>query len=485
MASVLSVPLLLAVGLAVDYSQALRARSHMQELADGGALALASSREKDRSKLLRMADDYVRSNAAAGVFETLEIETLDSSRPDRIALGLDGTVSTSFMGLANIETLDVRALAVAVRGVSGTVEVALVLDNTDSMNQDNKIGTLKTAAKNLVEELFKNKEAKVRVALVPYAEEINVGMKNRKAPWALVPDDYSKTTTTTTTKEGYWFQPTKRTDECLKWREAGSRQIEKDGVMVTETWPRSCQEWKYVNVGDRVWKEPSTTTATTTTAFKWFGCVGMRVDKGKVLLDDLSPAVRYPGIMADKQKCLTEILPLTDSQSTVAKAVDGMITSRPGYTPNTYIPGGMTWGVNVLSPDEPFDEGAAYDDKNVKPRKVIVLMTDGLNTMRVNTTGTLNTDFLKGGAIVGDTTSANAAQRVQVNADTTALCTYAKAKKIEIFTVAFKVDDGPAKTMLQSCATDAEHYYDASNSAALLAAFTDIAQSLVRVRLAE
>jgi hypothetical protein len=55
---------------------------------------------------------------------------------------------------------------------------------------------------------------------------------------------------------------------------------------------------------------------------------------------------------------------------------------------------------------------------------------------------------------------------------------------IEIFTVAFKVDDAAARTMLQGCATDAQHYYDASDPEALLVAFAGIAQSLRQVRLA-
>jgi hypothetical protein len=46
------------------------------------------------------------------------------------------------------------------------------------------------------------------------------------------------------------------------------------------------------------------------------------------------------------------------------------------------------------------------------------------------------------------------------------------------------VDDGDAKTMLQGCATDAQHYYDAANSEALAQAFSGIAQSLTNVRLA-
>jgi hypothetical protein len=55
---------------------------------------------------------------------------------------------------------------------------------------------------------------------------------------------------------------------------------------------------------------------------------------------------------------------------------------------------------------------------------------------------------------------------------------------VEIFSIAFMVGDGGAKTMLQNCATDAEHYYDATDSAALAAAFAGIGQSLTNVRRA-
>jgi len=50
--------------------------------------------------------------------------------------------------------------------------------------------------------------------------------------------------------------------------------------------------------------------------------------------------------------------------------------------------------------------------------------------------------------------------------------------------VAFMVDDAAAKTMLETCATDSEHYFDASDPDKLLAAFSGIAQSLSQVRLA-
>ena len=480
-----ALPLVLSAGMAVDYSRYLSAGRHLQEIADATSLALAGAENRDDATLRDMATKFITANYTADRVGPIEISSLAISDDD-IDLHLKASMKTSFMGIAGIDYMDVIGNSLAVRAVTGSVEVALVLDNTESMNYDNKIGTLKTAAGNLVKELYKNKDANVRIALVPYAEQINIGTSNRNASWVSVPNDYDKVVTTTTpAKDGYWTQPMKNTSECKTWKEAGSRQVEKDGIWITETWPRSCSAYVQVPNGPEKWVAPvPEKTTTTTTKYRWFGCVGSRVVSKKLVLDDLSPAVKYPGYVTTGQKCLTEIVPLTDKEATVQAAVTGMITSRSGYVPQTYIPGGMMWGINVLSDTAPYDQGLAYDTANINPRKVIVLMTDGLNTRRVNVTGTLNLDYLNGGALVGDTNTANDAQRTATNTDTTTLCNYAKAKNIEIFTVAFKVDDGDAKTMLQGCATNAEHYYDASDPEKLLAAFSGIARSLSVVRLA-
>jgi hypothetical protein len=69
--------------------------------------------------------------------------------------------------------------------------------------------------------------------------------------------------------------------------------------------------------------------------------------------------------------------------------------------------------------------------------------------------------------------------------DTSKLCDYAKSKKIEVFTVAFAVTDADTKTMLQGCASGSDHYYDATDSAALAAAFQAIGQSLTSLRLSQ
>ena len=154
-----------------------------------------------------------------------------------------------------------------------------------------------------------------------------------------------------------------------------------------------------------------------------------------------------------------------------------MVINIGSYKPYTYIPAGLIWGQNVLSQSEPLNQGKAYDPKNKLPRKVAVLMTDGENTLRFR-----NSD----GRHIQPSSNATTAKGEikKTNEVTKAICDDMKANKIEIYTVAFMVTDPDAKQLLENCATDASHYYDASDPAKLLAAFSGIAQSLAQVRLA-
>ena len=71
-----------------------------------------------------------------------------------------------------------------------------------------------------------------------------------------------------------------------------------------------------------------------------------------------------------------------------------------------------------------------------------------------------------------------------VNNKAKSLCTGMKAKSITVYTVGFDLgNDTTAKTMLQNCATDSTHFYDADNGDALKAAFRDIALKISALRI--
>lgn len=469
--AVASLPLILAAGVAVDYTRYLSAEKHLQDVADAAALAIAASDETDETKLGALADSFVSGNYSGSRIHELSVASLEIGE-DQVDLAVKGRLPTTFMGIVNYDWLDVNASSLAVRAVTGSVELALVLDNTWSMSEKDssgttKIATLKKAAGSLVTELMGNPKADVSIGLVPYADYVNVGTKYRNESWLSVPDDYD-----VDPKPKVCEIKDVTTTPCLEYAPKYSCTTYVDGVPQNSTCGGQCVK----NGTPYTEKKEVCSGGGSVTKYRWYGCIGSRMS-GTTRLNDGSPAVTYPGYVETSQKCLNPIVPLSKNKASLASAIDGMIINISSYKPYTYIPAGMIWGVNLLSPTAPFKEAGAYDAKNVAPRKAIVLMTDGENTLRFNSGNGRH-------ASLSSNASTAATQLAQTNADTKAICDYAKTNKIEIFSVAFMVDNADAKSILEYCATDTEHYFDASDPDKLMAAFSGIARSLSQVRLA-
>ncbi|MGO4642398.1 pilus assembly protein TadG-related protein [Mesorhizobium sp. 2RAF45] len=470
------VPLVLTVGFAVDYSRLVAAHSRLQTVADAAALAVAGSKETDQARIREMAEAFVAANQTDQTLEGTKISSLSGSNTN-VDIALTAKLPMTFMRLARFDTMDVGVSALATRGVSGSFEIGLVLDNTWSMSEKDsrgtaKIDTLKNAATNLVTQLFAVSDAKVKVALIPYADYVNVGIQNRAASWLSVPGDYSttpapKTCKTLTTKT-----------VCLTSAPTYACTKTVDGVVEPATCGGGCTKSESQTVAPY----QSCTGGGSPANYTWFGCVGSRMKTPEKQLPDRltdnNPSDKYPGYLDTTQKCLNPIVPLTTNKLGILTAINSMVINiGSSYKPNTYIPAGLIWGQNMLSPTEPFSEGGDYDASNASPRKVIVLMTDGKNTLRFNQSDGKHVALSSGA-------SAAALQIKQANTESTDICSYIKSHNIEVFTVAFMVDDSDARQMLADCATDPTHFYDASDAERLLTAFQGIGDSLKQVRLA-
>lgn len=474
MASLSLIPIMLAMGMAVDYVRLRNAQAHLQELADGAVLASAASRENTLDKLRDIAEKQYLANFSdkrSGAISVRNFTADDNS----VRMTLQSSIPMMFMQVIGIRTADVSAVAAADRSI-GNLEVALVLDNTWSMSDKDssggtKLDSLKSAALSLVDEVTKEGKDSVKISVVPYTDYVNVGISNRNKPWLNVAADYSKApstpeTCTTVTETKSCKKKPLATYSCPKIV---------DGVEKPQTCTETCPPADVVTTPV---VPPKTTCVTNKpTYYAWYGCVGSRFE-GTLRQSDASPAKPYPGILTTSQLCMTPIVPLTSNKTTVVAAIKAMVFKLGSYEPYTYIPAGVVWGLNVLSQSEPFSEGAAYDARNRAPRKAMVLMTDGENTRRfVSSNGTHTAP--------SGTAAAIATQLKASNDDTVAICKNAKANGIEIFSVAFMVDDANAKTLLESCATDAEHYFDATDAKKLKESFEKIGQSLRVVRLTQ
>ena len=477
---ILAIPLMLSVGLGVDYARYLRAQAHLQSLADAASLAMAASRSPDEASLRKIGDDFIAANSSDKDLDHVRVASLTGTT-EKVDLTLEATLPTTFMALANIDTMNVHANSLAIRAVSGSVEVSLVLDNTWSMSEmadasTTKIAALKKAASDLVNEVFKDNDAPIKVGLVPYADYVNVGTQNRGASWLNIPADYS------VTHKGSCQTITSKQGACLAYAPQKTCTSNTDGIISTYQCGGGCTKYA-ADVPVTPYQSCSNDYVTN---YTWYGCVGSRANGQDPILSDEHPSRRYPGYLDTSQHCLNPIVPLTDNKNTLVSAINNLIINIGGYKPSTYIPAGIMWGINELSPSAPLTEAQAYDPDNVKPRKVMVLMTDGYNTLQFRASD---------GRHVGFDANKEADERAQSNANAAALCDYAKKRKIEIFSVAFIVSnptataddrakEDEARALLQGCAADAQHYYDATNSEALAQAFSGIAQSLTNVRLA-
>src|SRR5690606_6242268 len=107
----------------------------------------------------------------------------------------------------------------------------------------------------------------------------------------------------------------------------------------------------------------------------------------------------------------------------------------------TNVSEGLAWSYRVLSPGEPYTQGAPFNSDRTS--KFVVVFTDGENTVFGASKQAFNTSdygaygFLDQGRF--GTTNRGAAL-TNVNTMTKTMCTNLKAKQVEVFTVLLGAD---------------------------------------------
>lgn len=453
--SVSLIGILAAVGMAMDYGQVRSGQTTLQAQVDAAVLALGKSGAE--------TDDERRDVVMGSL---LENGYVPGSYIPQFSVTDDGAIrvwaSTDYnpmvMGLFGKSQVKINAEAESRIAKEAAVEIVMVLDTTGSMT-GTKLTSLKDAATGLVNSIAIYDDAEVKIGMVPFSNYVNVGTTPaiRNASWMDVPPDESYT-------ENYQYQPMRQTSAGTPATCTGTETYPvttyNDGVAVTEdrTHNTGCTGGTpatYENDGP---EETRTRTITNT----WHGCVGSRVDPLHTRDSDYS--TRVPGLM--NVYCANPLVPLTVNYGDMRNKITALSASQ-----NTYMPAGIMWGQRVLSSQIPYDEGTLV---GTNERKIMIVMTDGMNTMYLdenNHTASAPSDPGHNGNMV------------KTNKDTEDTCDVAKAAGTEIYTIAFEVTDVPTKKMLERCATDADHYYDATNSQELISVFRNIAAQIINVRL--
>ena len=488
--------LILLAGGGADYARVLAARSKLQAAVDSAALAAymhyAKNNSISTSKLRQYFDKHLRASLRSRFEQDIALgsEIMNLNRSTReLKVKVKAKFPTYFIRLVGIDSMDLN-ISSSVKASLNQTEVALVLDTTGSM-EGAKLAELKKAATkflNTIHAKLPGDRNTFKVAIVPFAQFVKVGKKYRNASWIKVDPDLILTKTVTEEDcPGY--------DRCVReewqtwkdcWWEGNPDSANRHRVCKTKSGMR-CVEWEWVPTGSC-----RNVTRTKKKKVKWLGCVGSR-DYPLNLKDEKYGSAKIPGVMnrarktshpktdyngwSGWNKCsmspLTPLMTLKDNKDTLISKIRSL--NADGYT---YIPVGLVWGWRVLSHKAPFTEGASDSEvKSKNVRKVIVLMTDGINTRSPST---------KSNRLYRDHRGQDTSYANQLLSE---LCGNIKATNpatgrpnAEIITVTFDVSDPTIKGLLRQCSTLGS--YDAK-SGQLEKVFERIADDLVELHLTE
>lgn len=481
------IPLLGFVGGAVDYAQAYRTRAKLQNAIDAAALTagreidMGATQEDAHAKAVSVLHSNLGEDFPGGVSANFTFNE------DEVTAIADMTLDTFVLGVIGMNTIDIGVTS-TVNIAGGTVEVALVLDNSGSMS-GSKIRDLKDAAKRLTQILFLNDRTRkgVKMGVVPFAAAVNVGPGYANASWMDRNGDSDIHDENFDPKKGRsGFKTRFELFDMLRgtsW--AGCVEVRPSPHDVTDSEPTG---------GDTLFV-PMFAPDEPDGGVLWSSYDNSYLEdgggscKGRVPDDDEEAQERVckydrawpsggrpgPNYMCDPWP----LQPLTRIQGQVISSIETM--EAEGMT---NIMEGVMWGWCILSPEEPFTEGLPYDEP--ENRKFMILMTDGANTH----TGTRNQNmsrysafgYAKNGRLRSPTSSTSRLVDA-MNGKTLEGCTNAKASGVIVFTIAFDLDDDDTVEMLRQCASGDSRAFSIDNGNALIELFEAIANEINRLRI--
>ena len=442
-----------AVGAAVDFQTAYSERSKLQSHLDAALLASVQQDFASVSEQQAFAQQFI--DQAYGVSPTAAKVTLKELNGAFHATA-DIAIPTSLLQIVGIGDVPIQ-VDTRVTALSGSPQdFALVLDVTDSMQGD-KIEALKVAANTLIENL--EGSAQTRFGVVPFAEYVNIGVSHGAAAGGLdIPEDEPAVTTCEMVPVQACVEvETQCTESCTK----EPTTCYSDGV------PYSCEKRQCTAVSSySCTKTECTPVATgemeeqcsTSRAKLWTGYVGSR--DGDLDREAAAGSNPIPALLgSEKWPERSPILPLTNQTQTVKDAIAALETNG-----ETYMAPGVLWGWRLLNAQAPFPNQS--DPKKVK--RIMVLMSDGINTVSKS-----DGSVWHGGKNRNDADEA-----------TLATCTAAKKDGVEIYTVAYDIDDLDGQALLRACATHPKKmFFLAVDSEELVGAFEAIGKSVGRFRI--
>ncbi|HEU5046961.1 MAG TPA: Tad domain-containing protein [Rickettsiales bacterium] len=546
--------LIAAAGVAIDMARVESAKDKLEKCLDTAGLA-AISKIGDTPNNMTVkhwiqhnVDKYFSVNCRFGYMGMGVIVTGAALSADGNELTLDAVTRqpTKLMSIAGIDSVTVTAHSVVRRAAGDSIELALVLDNTGSMDMRvdpsqtssaKKIDALKSATRMLINKLNLRNAATPNawIGIVPFSQAVNIGgtgspASTWNAGWVkhdnnnedfgpaegynTTCDAYNGRSSTTSGNSGYCTYPGTATHfRATHWYGCvGARAepydtsddtasaapfpvyefLSQSAADVANAYPQSSypqlyQDATYINKLANEWKfSPIRNPDGTTMSGTQYKSLLLNV----VNPATVPPASPYP--LGPNAYCPPAVTPLTHDRTALLTGISAM---QPGG--QTIIPVALAWGWRMLSPKwrgawggEMGQYGLPYDYNQKGKQKALVFVTDGYNYFFP---GSYTAYGKLADGQLGTKDEAKAEQ--ELDRRTLALCSAMKEQGIQIYTVAFGQSDNinsfaPAGAqaevngkLMQDCATSPRMYFFAPTNGKLNSAFDAIANSLLNPRV--
>ncbi len=505
MFGLLAIPMVLGVGVAIDVGRATTSRNNLQDALDAAGLAISHmSASSTTAQIQTAVNAWMKANmhdGSIGPNYTVSVSTSTQA----VVLTATASVTTTIGGLAGITQVPITANTTVKWGLSH-IELALVLDNTGSMSQDNKLTDLTSAATTLVNTLSSQVSTSdptaLKIGVVPFSMAVNVGSTYANASWitgtqpsAYGPDIFTSSTDrfTLLSQMGVtWGGCVEDRPMPYDIQDTAPNPAVPASMFVPFFAPDEPDDYSIKTTSGY---GGATATKNGKTYYDFYNNYEADVSTSSTWSTRQGYPSKYTkapasgthgywgGAIGPNAGCQTAaLLRMTTDMTAVKTELKAMIASG-----DTEIPVGLVWGWHLLSPNAPFADGVAYG--TVGTTKIAVLVTDGQNTYGTGVNGQDDSAYTALGYIWQNRISTDAGSFTDpasaLNDRLAKLCTNMKAQNIVIYTVPVEVTDTGIKTLLQNCASSASNYIDVTASSQLAAAFANIAGSIGHLRLAQ
>ena len=515
-----TLPLVGFVGAAIDYSRANNVKAAMQNALDTTALMLSKEATTDTAAQLQTnATKYFNANFSSVGIKASSVTitpVYSSDTPSQVTVNGTVNVPTAFVAILGVKNITLNESSTSAWG-STRLRVALVLDNTGSMNDAGKLTALKTATSGLLDQLqaAASTNGDVYVSIVPFVKDVNVGTSGvSTATWLDFSKDYTNldsgmknSTPSSSVGPGSscpysWYGG--YSYGCLTQPGGGSTTSYipssgtnkgwicpsnsigcYDSVAQTTTTTKtvsSCWGYSSCSCTGSGWSTTCTATVTTTSGYshtwfvdktKWTGCVYDRGsttapgttaghDQDVAAADTTDTTTLFPAVQYGA--CPQQVMGLSYDWTSMKSLVNNMVASG-----STNQPIGLMMGWLSLAGGGPFTVPPM--DSNYNYQQIIILLSDGLNTQ----------DRWYGN---GSSTSTSVDDRMLDN-NGNGTCANIKAAGITIYTIQVNTGGDPQSTLLKNCASDTSKFWMLTSASQIATTFTQIGTNLTQLRVAK